>query len=431
MKSSNLSAGVAAADITPPVGPVLQGHWSLNPSHTVLRPLEMRTIIFRGGDTSVCIVALDGIGVNAQLTARLRGLIHQSSSVPEENILIATSHTHCAPAMLPMLGLTPDPAFRDLIERHAADTAARAVASLQPVTIGLGCGSAHFNINRRPFPGTTAMAVNYAGVVDRRARVLRVDDEQGHAIALLFHYSCHPTSKGGSEGFISPDYPGFARAEIERTMGCPALFMPGCFGNIRPNLLKENGGFASATEKQLEELGRALAKGVCSAAKAIRTRQAGGVEAAQAALTLKYGAHLSEPELQQIVDDPEAHALRIPWARKMLEQLKTGQMPREERSTMQMVRVGPLQLITIPGEPVQEIGHAIERSLIAQQDIEEVWPVGYANDMVGYLCTQRHHEEGGYEPNAYPYFGHPAPFLDEEKQIVQTAEKLAGEGIRS
>jgi hypothetical protein len=386
----------------------------------------MRTIVFRGGDTSVCIVALDGIGVNAPTTARLRGLIHQSSGVPEGNILIATSHTHCAPPMLPMLGLAPDPAFRDLIERHAADTAARAVASLQPVTIGLGCGSAHFNINRRPLPGATAtsMAVNYGGVVDRRARVLRVDDEQGHAIALLFHYSCHPTSKGGSEGFISPDYPGFARAEIERTVGCPALFMPGCFGNIRPNLLNENGGFASATEKQLEELGRALAKGVCSAAKTIRTTRATGVEAAQAALTLPYGQPLSEAELQQIVDDPNAHALRIPWARKMLEQFKTGQMPREERSTMQMVRVGPLQLITIPGEPVQEIGHAIERSLIARQDVEEVWPVGYANDMVGYLCTQRHHEEGGYEPNAYPYFDHPAPFVDEEMHIVQTAEKL-------
>jgi hypothetical protein len=108
----------------------------------------------------------------------------------------------------------------------------------------------------------------------------------------------------------------------------------------------------------------------------------------------------------------------------MLEQLKEGELPTEERSTMQMVRVGPLEIITIPGEPVQEIGHAIERKLIGQTGIDEVWPVGYTNDMVGYLCTQRHHEEGGYEPGAYPYFDKPAPFDEEERHIVETAERL-------
>jgi hypothetical protein len=293
------------------------------------------------------------------------------------------------------------------------------------VTIGLGCGSAHFHISRRPLPGTETMMPNYGGLVDRRARVLRVDNERGEAIAVLFHFSCHPTSKSGSDGIISPDYPGFARAEIEKTLGCPALFMPGCFGNVRPNLLSETGGFASATEDQLIELGRALAKGVCNAAKAIRTSPIStGIEAAQTTLTLPFAAPAPEAELKAIAEDPQGHPLRISWAKKTLELSKSGKMPASESAIMQMMRIGPLQLITIPGEPVQEIGHAIERSLSAQKDIEDVWPMGYSNDIVGYLCTKRHYLEGGYEPNAYPYFERPAPYDDEETHIFQTAEKL-------
>ena len=44
-----MKSGVATADITPEPGPVLQGHWSSNPSHSVLYPLEVRAIVFEEG----------------------------------------------------------------------------------------------------------------------------------------------------------------------------------------------------------------------------------------------------------------------------------------------------------------------------------------------------------------------------------------------
>ena len=113
-----------------------------------------------------------------------------------------------------------------------------------------------------------------------------------------------------------------------------------------------------------------------------------------------------------------------PWARKVLEMIEKGTVPESKVTEMQYLRVGPLACITIPGEPAQEIGHAIEKRFRGELDVEDVWPVGYANDVVGYLCTERHHEEGGYEPNAYPYYGEPARFKDEERVILETAEAL-------
>ena len=109
----------------------------------------------------------------------------------------------------------------------------------------------------------------------------------------------------------------------------------------------------------------------------------------------------------------------------VLEMIENDSMPDSRPTEMQLVTVGPLTCVTIPGEPAQEIGHAIEKRLRKILDSHDVWPFGYANDEIGYLNTVRMYDEGGYEPNAYPYYGEPAGFKNEEEVIVDTAEKLA------
>jgi hypothetical protein len=104
--------------------------------------------------------------------------------------------------------------------------------------------------------------------------------------------------------------------------------------------------------------------------------------------------------------------------------IQSGTLPPSETSSMQSLRIGPLSLLTIPGEPVQEIGHALER--LAAPHHPDLWPLGYTNDMLGYLVTERQKLEGGYEPTAYPFFDRPAPFADEESRIRDTAAKLLG-----
>jgi hypothetical protein len=80
--------------------------------------------------------------------------------------------------------------------------------------------------------------------------------------------------------------------------------------------------------------------------------------------------------------------------------------------------------VTIPGEAVQEIGYAVERRITSRTGNPEVWVLGYSNDQIGYLVTERHKADGGYEPNAYTFYDRPAPYREEEKVIVEAAEKL-------
>ncbi len=423
-----MKSGVAMADITPEPGPVLQGHWSTNPSHSVLYPLEVRAIVFEEGDVRTAIATLDVIGVTKETTDRIRARVTAACGIPGNHVMVACSHTHSAPATLPSLGMKPPEGWIERIEIETAASIVRAAADLKPVRFGLGCGSAHFNICRRPLPGKASMMLNFGGIVDRRARVLRVEAEDGTPLAVLFHYSCHTTTKSGSDGYMSPDYAGIARRVIEEAIGCKALFLAGCFGNIRPAVVDpETGRFKSASKAELDACGEELGREVARVAENLKTRRSSQLEARRADVRISFGAHDPVEKLRAIASDESARGRLLigPWANQVLEMIESGGIPDSRATEMQLMAVGPLTCVTIPGEPVQEIGHAIEKRLRGMVDADDVWPVGYANDEIGYLCSDRHYEEGGYEPNAYPYYGEPARFQGEEQTIVQTAESLA------
>jgi hypothetical protein len=424
-----MEAAVAAAEFTPEAGMILQGHWSTTPSHGVLYPLEARAIVLREEKTILAIVTLDIVGITRESADVIRTSIEQRCGIAARQIMVVASHTHCGPPTLPSLGGKPSAAVMDRISEAAVRCAAEAAQRLEPVTLGLGAASAHINVNRRPLDGARQYSVNYGAINDPRVRVLRIDSASGHPLAVLFHYTCHPTAMRGSDGLISPDYPGVARARIEAALGCRALFLPGCFGNIRPLVLDEQGEFASANPQQLNQLGQVVATAVCGAVASLRTSRASGLWAREMPVEFRFAPPMSADQLQAVRAEttPAAKAVRLPWAQRLLKQIESGARFTSEISRMSAVRIGPLAMITIPGEPVLEIGYAIERRLDGLGSVHDVWPVGYTNDMIGYLCTQRHHREGGYEPNAYPWFDRPAAFEGEEQTIVAAAERLVAD----
>jgi hypothetical protein len=422
-----MRAGVAGRDITPAPGLRLQGHWSTNPSQGVQDPLEIRAIVCANDSTSLAIVSMDLIGITRATTESIRAKIVRRCAIPADHILLAASHTHSGPATRTNGDLVPDRAFMEMLETRVVDAVAEAQEKLEPVTIALGCGSANFNVNRRPVPGLGGeFQPNFAELVDRRVRVMRIDRADRQPLAVLFHYSCHPTTKRGSDGWISPDFPGIARTKIEQWMNCSALFLQGCCGNVRPLMVNEKNEFIAANKEQLHAIADELARAVRDSAGNLTTAPADDLASREAELFLPFGAPKSEEELRKIAagGSPVDLAVKAPWARKTLDLIARNVVPKGRTTHLQSMRIGPLQILAIPGEPVQEIGHAVERTLRPQTDAQEIWSTGYANDSIGYLCTTRQHEQGGYEPNAYTHFDQPAPYHDEEPAIVAAAQRL-------
>jgi neutral ceramidase len=444
---TGLSAGVAGSEITPDRLLHLEGYSSRTHAATGTRdPLEARALALDDGSTRVAILCADLCGLEAPSVARIRGRAAAASGVPSDQILVIYSHTHSAPAMTPFGGVPVDADYAQWVEAELAALAGAAASRLQPVALGVGEGQADFNVNRRlRTPSGTVMRANPQGAMDRRVRVMRLDPldapeapgtlggqrlPQSDPAALLFSYACHPTVLGGSSYRYSGDYPAAARRFVEQAYaggavgGTRALFLPGCFGNLRPHLLRPDGSFREGTDHELTVLGRRLGSEVVRVAEAITTGPAAGLAVGRREVWLPYAPVPGVAELKAALDGPQGW-----WARAMLDRLeREGRLPDGEMSEVQVLRVGRHWLVALPGEPMLEIGLSIERGLAelglaCPERGDLTLALGYSNGYPGYLPSASAFGEGGYEPaTAYPDYLRPAPFAPEvEAALVDAA----------
>ena len=66
---------------------------------------------------------------------------------------------------------------------------------------------------------------------------------------------------------------------------------------------------------------------------------------------------------------------------------------------IQVIRIGDLALVALPGELFVELGLAIRQ----QSPARHTFVIGYANEFIGYLPTSEAWEQGGYEVALGPW----------------------------
>jgi neutral ceramidase len=437
MSMIELLAGAASADITPPVG-----LWHLGPrSERIRDDLRATAVVLGVGGERVAIVSIDTLSLNRDSVAAIRQRIAAECGIPADHTLVLAAHTHSSPVTHPLGNSSPEPAYVRVLEWAAAGAAIMASRRLGPATLTSGEGFVGFNVNRRLMtPTGMQMLPNPSGPVDRRVRVWRVASADGEAeapLAVLFSVCCHPTSFPTSP-FTNADYPGAARRVIEHAYGgaTTALFLPGAFGNVRPNLVDDQGRFRSVTDVELDRMGRALGAAVVQVAEEVSgiPREpgtvtpswdgAGGLSATSRDIQLRYRSRPTRAQLEASTSGYERS-----WREELLANLdREGCLPEGEPCEIQVLRLGPFMIVAIAGEPFLEIGQAIEGQLLAQAGISAVMVVGYANGNAGYLCTARAYAEGGYEAaSAHVNYHRPGPYSDEtEDLVVKAATSLAG-----
>lgn len=446
MENIRLRAGVACANITPPVGAWLDGYDARKePSQGVHDDLYAQALVLDDGQTRLALVAADVISLGADFVAALRRRIQATTGMSTENVLVAVSHTHSGPVIQSLFMFPPPEAdYVAQLEKKLAGAVAEAAGSLQPVRLGLGQGQVGFAINRRlPVAEGIVMRPNSAGPVDHTVGVLRIETLDGRPLAVVFHYSCHATVLGNL--LISADYPGAARHFVEAAYGsnATAIFLQGCCGDVRPHLVGPDGRFRGGDWEDLSRLGRALGAEVVRVCENIHPEASAmltpipsvdwnvsglGVRSCQ--VRLPFSRHPSQPKLQALLTEAPAPGVRAGdaeldrlWARWLLDRLTAGDVPTHLEVEVQAMRLGPLCLVALPGEVFVEIGQRIERL-----GSGPVWPVGYANGCVGYLPTAAAYGQGGrnYEVSvAYKVGPYPAPFVPEsEDLLVEAASDL-------
>ncbi len=219
--TATLRAGAAKVDLTP--GPEQLPERLLG----VADRIHARALVVDDGQTRVALVSVDVIGISTGLWQEVAARVAVETGIASDRLLLLASHTHSVPAEL-------GGGFVDAIVASVQ----HAVAALRPVTLAVGTGACHVNVNRTFFDPVTHRwreGRNDQGPSDKTVSVLRFTDLAGLPVAVLYSYAVHAVVTGLTD-LISADIPGAASEHVEQALGhgAVALWASGCAGDQNP-----------------------------------------------------------------------------------------------------------------------------------------------------------------------------------------------------
>jgi len=241
-----LTVGSATQVINNEIGTPIQGASVDQRVNSIRDDLEANALLMRSDDEAVLLVSCDVGALLPRFVEGFRRTMAEAAGVPERNIIIACSHTHTGPSILPTSYFKDvDTDYHRRLDGWLGEVAAAAADDARPARIASGSGSAKIGYNRRVCwsDGTHTMHRNRGGdefiglegPEDPEQIALFAMDEENELIAVLHNNTAHPTTFYGRD-FLSADYPGAARKHLRDVLGSvPVVFLNGAFGDISNN----------------------------------------------------------------------------------------------------------------------------------------------------------------------------------------------------
>jgi len=399
-------AGVARKAITP-AGPIwMSGYASrTHASEGVIHDLWAKALAVEDpSGRRVVIVTTDLIGLPREVSTEVAARAKKQHGLERSQVLLCSSHTHSGPVVWPNLKTMYDlltPAERECLEQYArrlvddlVSVVGAAIADLAPARLSVGHGSVGFAINRRP----------QKGPVDHDVPVVKVASPDGKVRAVLFGYACHNTTLALYQ--INGDYAGFAQIELEKAMpGVTAMFTILCGADQNPSPRGTVELAAQHGKTLAEEVRRVLAGPLSPVRPPVRT--------AYEDVKLAFAP---QPRSEFEKEAKSNDRFRRHRADAVLAALDAGHPVRDVPLPVQVVRLGSdLALVALGGEVVVDYALRLKREFAGTNLIV----VGYANDVMCYIPSQRVLREGGYEGGiAMIYYGLPGPFTEGVEETV-------------
>jgi hypothetical protein len=248
--------GFGHAVITPPVPVQLAGFGDRHaPATSVHDELEARAVYLGDGDTAVCLVVCDLLGMTAEFADPIRDSVGTALGLPRAAVLTACTHTHAGPSAIAgaeRLGWpTPDGYLETLVEGcTAAATMARAAAE-----------PAELHFVRAPLPD--GLSINRRGLpYDPSFAVLDVRRADGSRVGVVANIAIHPVALGPGCLAVSTDWVGPFRRAVEDATGGTAVLLSGALGDVNPrphDHPEETGDFVEAATLGAEVAAATLA----------------------------------------------------------------------------------------------------------------------------------------------------------------------------
>lgn len=452
-KPSGLLAGVARADITPPVG-IAHLNWGSQTHVTAegIDPAGMlaTALVLSDGKQKFAIVDVDHGGTRSIDDGTIPRA-SQLTGIPAAHIRIGVTHTHAGPAFQAAKGPVGTDsklyegmlsAYRSVVADKIAGAIAEANSKLRPVHAYGARGIGTININRRvrakgDMP--PAVGTNPDEFVDRELIVMRIDDAEGKPYAILVNFQCHGTVLTFENKLISPDWIGMVRKRVEQAFpGALSLYLQGAAGNQGPieggtgdlkvahRLGSILGLQAAALAMQIETTRREPVFEGFIESTAFAARQPWRVLGPRDA-TLKFASKtLDLPRRTFTAAEIDLVSTQVATAKRQVEAAASkGDAwqkyqadarlrrvsdllarwtqppdPTPLQVDVQILRIGDIAIAAIPGEPFAEIGAAIKKA----SPFAFTMFCGYSTGKGGgYMPVKSEYAHGGYEVEGTPY----------------------------
>src|SRR5665647_77078 len=367
LNAQTFKAGAAMRNITPKTLIPISGGMGTPVIPTGFKgELTVRAFVLEKGATRIAIVSVDNIGWPAYLGDRSLQLI---KGIAPENVLIGATHSHSCPDAY---GFTDekgntgaDLKYLDWCVTQIADAVNEAGSKLEPASLKTAVGEAK---------GKIAYNAYAEKLYDPRCGVIQAiatsGKNKGKPIATLVNYAIHPEILGPDRKLISSDLCGPLYERIESKVGGMAIFMNSAQGGmVTADNRLENGKEANDWDECIR-IGNLLADEALRIVETAPVQKNPGIYCASKVIRF--------PVDSKIMRYVFKHSPVAAIARNKNDDFDSVS------TRINLLNIGKVQVLTIPGEALPNIGFYMKRKMKTDQP----FLFGLTNDAFGYMLTR-------------------------------------------
>lgn len=431
---NKLLTGYGKVNINPPLGHFVSGYFIDRYAKGFLDDITASTFALECNGERFLIVSVDACTLSSPLVLRYREAMAKASGVRVDNIFFTNTHTHTGPEYSPLeaekeldaAGIT----YVDFVEQRLADLAVIAFQDMVPTKMAYGVGQAPARVayirRYRMKDGSTMTCppindpdiVGPIGELDQRVNVLRFDRE-GRNPFILVNYGVHADTVNGD--MLSADWPYWMAKTLDLALeGADSMFIGGAQGDVGSTNIHPDSADMNNTEISFDNemkspgmarfVGRAIAGTVLQVYDKLYYTDVEDIKMVTKTVPVKLNVPAPEElplakkykELHEAGRDCDIPYTAMELTTVVAEALRMCALadgPEFQNMEMVGLKIGPVALVGIPGEPFTEIGVKIKEA----EGFELVMPCALTNGYEGYFPVQSAYDEGGYEARSSRY----------------------------
>jgi neutral ceramidase len=391
--AAELKAGVARADLTPPLelkAPLGgYGERMNRPAEGTHDRIFAKAIVFTDGTKKFSLVTADIVGFPPPVKAELVGRL-ASDGWTKEQIMLLPSHSHTSIEMnainpantfqVPQIGI-----YNARVFEFVMDQLVRVIQEAQRHLVPVSVGTSNISIegwNRNRRGGE---------VTDKELTVTRVDS-QGKPLAVLVNFTAHPTFMTGEDMLFSGDWPGHLQRTLESLIGegVTAMYYNGAEGDQAP-LGRSDAG--PSRWERAERYGRDL--GIVAWKQWQRTETRSDVAFA-------YHLHtIALPDRTWHPDFMKTGGAEYGLTEELFKEMLPRMFPSQAESIS--LRLGDLLIVGIPGEMAAALGLKVKSESGRISGAAHPVIGGLADVWLSYILPSDEYRRGGYESSVSFY----------------------------